>query len=1010
MKFRDVIVLVLFVLPTISGRFPGTSNVLIADSVCKDSGAPEFKVEVSGEGAANFRGEVFLGDMRLLSLRNIFHPGFYPGSSVTYKKRIASDKDGWQGMEYGVNDPNGLRCGYKAVLMVKDTTIKYRFSADAFEGHKFGHVLAWVFLNQSLFNRNGFGPSYQDIVSSEGAGSFGKLTRVEYKNVLGTFRFKFTGFAGNENRGTAQAWHLSDFAGTHYSAPKPFGFQISTLFTSGVAEKVKYGFEIEFIPGDHLAIRKQIAECDRLGQEFRKAKDFTKNKAFSVFFRNLSQIHAMLPKLSGNTAKVEKLLEENRRLAKTILLDRRVYTTDNRRIVPHPQKVDYRSGSYVFDDRSVIVLPEHPDTYLQTAANDIKNDLSRRFNLNIDIIETGKISPSARPVYINAATAENPLKNKNLPKNREGYILSIRPDVIELTGSTPEGAIRGAQSVIMLLGKRDDANIDAPCCLVRDWPDIAFRSATLETRGQDMTRRTYNALQYAIIRFKCNAVFFDANCFALKNSPITEDSYKAVPPDMIRDLGKIANRHAVKPIPFVQMIGHSANILSLRPDLSESQDKTKPGSTYCMTDPKVKKFLAGLIDESLELFDHPDAFFIGGDEAPLFGQCEQCKKSNAGELYANQANWAVDYLKKRGVKDVFLCHDMLLDAQDPRWSGTVAHSNGPVYKNSTHTAIDTLYKDIIIVFWSYSETGRFPAIRYFQDKGFRVVGMAWMQDDNAYDMAGAVHENKAYGVSTWPSSLVEGVPNLYLSENAWSAGNPAFDQISYNQNEIINRLSSRLPSDFVGTKTLPVDIAPQCNRSLENSGSDDALQWNPATPNIDLRLLQTGEIKLGGMNFHIIPPDENGGKQCLSVGTAPNTPEMVKGIQINQMAQSLVFLQTATGDDEGPGKLGNKAGEYRIHYADGSSAAAEIKTLGNIIRSFKNMPPPLDWRNYQHRGTLLDARQIWRGYSIGGEPMDLQAYEWMNPFPEKKIASLDIVAAPEIKNYTIHLIALSAVK
>ena len=352
MSFRNLIVLVIFMFMPTSGRFVSTSNLLIADSVCKDSRTPEFEVDVSGERAANFRGEVFLGDMRLLSLRNIFHPGFYPKSSVTYKKRIALDKDGWRGMEYGVNDPDGLRCSYQALLMVKGSTIKYTFSADAFVDHKFRHVLAWVFLNQSLFTRNGFGPSYQDEVSSEGAGSFGKLKQVEYKNVLGTFWFTFTGFAGKEKNGTAQSWHLSNFAGTHYSAPKPFGFQISTPFTSGVAEKIKYGFEIEFIPGDNLAIRKQIAECERLGQAFRKATDFQRNKAYADYFRNLSQIHALLPKLAENSMEVEKLLEENRRLAKKILLDRRVYTTDNRRIVPHPQEVDYRSGSYIFDDHS----------------------------------------------------------------------------------------------------------------------------------------------------------------------------------------------------------------------------------------------------------------------------------------------------------------------------------------------------------------------------------------------------------------------------------------------------------------------------------------------------------------------------------------------------------------------------------------------------------------------------------------------------------------------------------
>ena len=102
----------------------------------------------------------------------------------------------------------------------------------------------------------------------------------------------------------------------------------------------------------------------------------------------------------------------------------------------------------------------------------------------------------------------------------------------------------------------------------------------------------------------------------------------------------------------------------------------------------------------------------------------------------------------------------------------------------------------------------------------------------------------------------------------------------------------------------------------------------------------------------------------------------VQGITFRKKAYTLNFFHGGYFSEHS-----SVLGYYRLHYADGSEIRVPI-VLGTTLSDFS-------------RGVKFPAKtkEIWQGKNAEGRINRLCRYEWNNPFPEREIATIDIVSA-----------------
>jgi len=203
-----------------------------------------------------------------------------------------------------------------------------------------------------------------------------------------------------------------------------------------------------------------------------------------------------------------------------------------------------------------------------------------------------------------------------------------------------------------------------------------------------------------------------------------------------RELTDICHQHGIRLIPLFECLGHQSwgakrtGLLKKYPQFDETpsipeDDKKIYCREWCPSHPEVNKVVFDLLDELIDAFD-ADAVHVGMDEVFLIGDknCPRCKNKDVGELFAKCVNALHDHLVAHKGVEMLMWGDRLLDAKQMKYGAWDESSTG------SHRAIDRVPKDIIICDWHYSvpevyrrigQKEPYPSIRFFQEKGFRVL-------------------------------------------------------------------------------------------------------------------------------------------------------------------------------------------------------------------------------------------------------------------------------------------------
>lgn len=306
----------------------------------------------------------------------------------------------------------------------------------------------------------------------------------------------------------------------------------------------------------------------------------------------------------------------------------------------------------------------------------------------------------------------------------EGYLLETGPAGAVLVAADAAGERRARQTLRQLAG--------APAARIADWPVMAWRGLHVLDSGPQSLPALKRLIHEALGRAKCNVLVYEIDYnFAFVSHPEMA-APGAWTVAQIRELAAACREEGIRLIPELQCLGHQSwrkppgALLVAHPEFEEPSDQKSPQSdlssekfycrSWCPSHPKVHAFIADLMDELIDAFQ-TDAFHVGMDEVFLIGSanCPRCGKLNPADLYAHAVNDLHDHLHRKGIT-MLMWGDRLLDGKATGYGDWEGATNG------TAPAIDRIPKDIIICDWHYDGgvDGKYPSLKIFTDRGFRV--------------------------------------------------------------------------------------------------------------------------------------------------------------------------------------------------------------------------------------------------------------------------------------------------
>lgn len=181
-----------------------------------------------------------------------------------------------------------------------------------------------------------------------------------------------------------------------------------------------------------------------------------------------------------------------------------------------------------------------------------------------------------------------------------------------------------------------------------------------------------------------------------------------------------------------------------------------------------------------------------------------------------------------------------------------------------------------------------------------------------------------------------------------------------------------------------IDIRPYTNMGFADEVAGDGKGgWTDEGANNDLRTMPVGKQKFYGVPFEIIDPLKNNGKAIIVLKSqnAPLFPSSVKNIPLNSRARAIYFLHSSAWTRN------EQIAKYVIKYDDGSQI--EIPVIGG-----KNIAdwwtPPL--KEEESKAVPVKVEPI-----ITKNPWRyIRVFEWINPYLEKTIKSIDFVSEEKL--------------
>gem|GEM_PF-6698796 len=692
-------------------------------------------------------------------------------------------------------------------------------------------------------------------------------------------------------------------------------------------------------------------------------------------------------------------------------------------ILPQPKELELTDAKLRLDNGAQLVVPDK-SRVADYCLREWVADVAARFRVTLSLVERGNEDPGLPVIAVRELAEPDPRLGA------EGYVLEVTRAGATVQGATARGTFYGLMSLRQLLA-REGGSVFLRGGRVRDWPDLDRRGVQLTLKRNTGMRDHVAVLKDQIrmlARLKGNVLIAGSNRFSFPSCPQVggyDCVWKLAEFD---DVVRFARAHHVDVWPQVPGLSHSGwtvaryvekqapefwdwirehRILGDPDNQDWHRDAFNPGS------PEAVELILKLGDDVIAATD-AKTVFIGMDEI-LPPISEMVPDRDPAVVLAEYINTHHAHLAAKGVR-LGMWADHLLEAG--KFEASSASSGSAHYKDLTHAALERIPKDIILGDWYYSVKPGRPSYAYLKAKGFDAFGMPGSVYGNLYESVFySCREARQAGIRGivsfgWETGLHFNPQTSYVLPMVYSWTVPDNMEPDWSIGEVWQDFYQAPSATEYGT-VVPLDMGDACNESRNDELAGDGVGWFDYGRNADLSVLPAGQLAYRKLRFRILDEDGNDHRSVVVAVTpaaGATAPARAAAIPVHGSARALLFLHTA---DNGPHS--RRVGCYAVRYADGTTAEVPIVYGQNIGPWLPEKKHTSGFYGlfYKH-GYLSESRVAWSGGTRGGERAVLQAYEWPNPYPDKEIDSVTLVADPvrtaAVTRTRIALAALSAVR
>jgi len=317
-------------------------------------------------------------------------------------------------------------------------------------------------------------------------------------------------------------------------------------------------------------------------------------------------------------------------------------------LIPYPQNVEAREGSFAFNDATEIRLSDPSNESVQAVASHLAAMLRRSSGFDLPISENAATQSSTNTII---------LSSTRINTGDESYRLTVTPETVSLTAPAPVGLFRGIQTLRQLLPVDverpfpDDTAVDwsIPTLEIDDTPRFSYRGMHLDVGRHFFPVSFVKKYIDLLAMYKMNTFHWHltddqgwrieikkyprlTEVGAYRKETILEKNFDPYvgdgepyggfyTQDEIREVVAYARERFITVIPEIEMPGHSMAALAAYPELACTEGPFEVATRWGVFEdifcPKEEtfQFLEDVLTETMDLF--PSIYIhIGGDEAP----------------------------------------------------------------------------------------------------------------------------------------------------------------------------------------------------------------------------------------------------------------------------------------------------------------------------------------------------------------------------------------------------------
>ena len=310
-------------------------------------------------------------------------------------------------------------------------------------------------------------------------------------------------------------------------------------------------------------------------------------------------------------------------------------------VMPTPQQVSLKAGDVVLDAGWALRLDGvgRDDIAVRTLCKELQVD--HGLGLSSDAQAKRAIVLAVRAGAVDTGGEEL--------VQRQGYVLRVAPELVEIVGNSGQGLFYGVRTLLQLV--RDGRNgLELPAGTIRDWPSYGLRVLHWDTKHhQDRMEVLKRYLDWSA-KFKINAIAFELeDKFEYPSHPVI-GAPGAFTTEQMRELVGYGLERHIQIIPDVQSPAHMCYVLK-HPEFAHLRSD---GSNYqsCMCQDEAVKLIFDMYSDVIEATPGVEYFLVSTDEVYYAGIDPRCEREynpvNRSLAWAEFVNKAHEFLSQRG--------------------------------------------------------------------------------------------------------------------------------------------------------------------------------------------------------------------------------------------------------------------------------------------------------------------------------------------------------------------------